>query len=214
MKRPAAVLPLFALLALDAAAAPPPKAQGVAEQAVSPKTGVDAEDIRDIRGTIEIPDYWRWAALGALGLVAALAVGSTVAAVRRRRRRRVPLTPEARARHALEIARRELGRGDAVAFANTLSIAVREYLDGALAVAAPRRTTEELVATLRAAPNPLLEPHERNVEHMLFECDRARFARRELPRAAGEHMLEDAERMITDITAAVAASRSREEATA
>ena len=84
---------------LWASSPPAPPAPGTAS-VTAPASVSATEDIRDIRGPVPIPPWWRWLALG--GGAVALAGAGVAAVVVVRRRRAKPLEPHERALLRLE----------------------------------------------------------------------------------------------------------------
>jgi len=145
------------------------------------------EDIRDIRGPIDIPSAatWIWTALAALaGLLVLLA------AWRMFRRRSL-----VRARRAFEVAfdRLEQARAfmhpeQAREFSLVVSEAVRTYIDQRFGLRICRSTTQEFVESLVSDPDSPLRDHTEPLRDFLGYCDLAKFARWSLSIAQMEAM--------------------------
>ncbi len=128
----------------------------------------------------------------ALVAVAVAAVATLVIAVRRRRRR-VP--PDLAALRTLEAARELIARGQPAAFSAQVSGAVRDYVELAFGVRAPRRTTEELLADLMQDAGPIAA-HRAELGAFLSYCDLAKFARFALSEPQMTGMLDSAEAFV------------------
>jgi hypothetical protein len=132
-----------------------------------------ADDIRDIRGPVPLPQPvspWVWVALAA---VTALTLA---AAWWWRRRRAKPLPPDVAALRSLEEARGLIGVGDAASFSSHVSETVRGYVESAFSVRAPFRTTEELLQQLLNDQSPVAA-HRAELSEFLERCDLAKYAR-------------------------------------
>ena len=135
-----------------------------------------ADDIRDIRGPLHIPDplIWLYYAGGAcLFLIIA------AAAWRWFRRRKV-----LRAKLAFEIAFEQLERAKALMkpetadeFSVAVSDAVRTYIESRFDLRVTRHTTEEFMARIAAEPAGDLVRYADLLHHFLGHCDLAKFAR-------------------------------------
>ncbi|MBL7204966.1 MAG: hypothetical protein ISS63_11640 [Desulfobacteraceae bacterium] len=145
----------------------------------SPPTAVlssMADDIRDIRGPLHIPDplLWLYYAIGAcLFLVGA------AAAWRWLRRRKV-----LRAKLAFELAFEQLKRAKALMkpetgdeFSVAVSNAIRTYIESRFDLRVTRHTTEEFMARIAADPSGGLGEHADLLHNFLEHCDLAKFAR-------------------------------------
>jgi len=135
-----------------------------------------AEDIRDIRGPLHIPDplIWLYYAGGACLLLIA-----ATAAWRWFRRRKV-----LRAKLAFEIAFEQLERAKALMkpetgdeFSVVVSNAVRIYIESRFDLRVTRHTTEEFMARIAAEPSGDLGRYADILHHFLEHCDLAKFAR-------------------------------------
>lgn len=125
---------------------------------------------------------------------AALACGVAIVAIIRRRRRRA-LPPDLAALRALEAARELIARNDAQGFSADVSTAVRDYVELAFGVRAPRRTTEELLADLMHDASPVAA-HRDELGAFLEYCDLAKYARYALSRPQMTGMLDSAETFV------------------
>ena len=132
--------------------------------------------------------WWPYAVLA--GVLAAAAV--VVVYVRRRRR---ALPPDLAALRALEATRELIAREDAPAFSAQVSTAVRDYVELAFGVRAPRRTTEELLADLMHDASPVAA-HRDELAVFLEYCDLAKYARYALSRPQMTGMLDSAETFV------------------
>ncbi len=145
----------------------------------------EAEDIRDLKAPVDIPDEvpWYWWVIGGLVLLAVTA--AVILYIRHRRDRQVPIGMDAVInRPPEEIALEELDRlvrkdwltqGRIKAHYSALSEILRRYLSARYRIAAMEYTTTELMAALNALE---LGHEETRAVHMLFEeCDMVKFAR-------------------------------------
>jgi len=130
------------------------------------------EDIRDVRGPVHIPAPapWGWYAAAACALALA---GAGVLLWRRRRVRARSAHERAFAR--LEAARALMDPARARLYATAVSDAVRAYLEERFRVPAGRRTSHEFLASVAAAPPPLLRDHLAGLRELLDFSDRAKF---------------------------------------
>ena len=151
------------------------------------------EDIRDLRGPIELrPDRPWWPYIAA-ALAIVLSIIAVAAMVRRRRRRRLPADLEAL--RALEATRAQIDAADANAFSTDVSAAVRGYVEAAFALHAPTWTTEELLAQLMTDSSPVAA-HRPELGAFLAYCDLAKYARWSLSRTEMTGMLDTAEAFV------------------
>lgn len=130
----------------------------------------------------------------ALVAVLALGLAATVVgyAMQRRARRRAP---EQRALRSLEAARALIDQGDPQQFSTRVSNAVRDYVEDAFAVRAPRLATSELFVELMADASPVAR-HRIELGAFLGFCDLARYARWSLSRAEMVGMLDTAQAFV------------------
>jgi hypothetical protein len=154
----------------------------------------------DIRDPVRIAVLWPWL-LAAAAALALLAIG--LYWWRRQRAARPPPGPPPEP--AASRARRELAalatRTDELAaepFAVAVSAVLRHYLEDALALPAPERTTDEFFAGLTDAAR-LDPPTSRQLREFLESCDLVKFARQDL--APGrKHELLAAATQVVDAT--------------
>jgi len=135
-----------------------------------------ADDIRDIRGPLHIPDpllYLYYAAGACLFLIGA------AAAWRWFRRRKV-----LRAKLAFEIAFEQLKRAKALMkpdmgdeFSVAVSNAIRTYIESRFELRVTRHTTEEFMTRIAAEPSGDLCEYADLLHNFLEHCDLAKFAR-------------------------------------
>jgi hypothetical protein len=145
-----------------------------------------ADDIRDIRGPLAIPEWSRWPLAIAICGLAALAVVLVVRWWRARRMR--SMTPYERALAALRVAETHAREGRSHEWADVVAETLRGALSVRLGSEVLPKTTSELARTAwahwtyqgpvereRAAPAPALldAPH---LIELLEVCDLARFA--------------------------------------
>lgn len=155
------------------AVSPLPQAMPAGQAAIQPAA---ADDIRDIRGPLHIPDplVWLYYAIGAC-----LALGAAAGAWRWFRRHKAP-----RAKRAFEIAFEQLERAKALmnpeladAFSVAVSDAVRTYIEKRFQVRVTRHTTEEFMARIGSEPVGDLTEYSDLLHDFLGHCDLAKFAR-------------------------------------
>lgn len=152
---------------------PPPQLQLSGPTAVPTSM---ADDIRDIRGPLHIPDpllYLYYAVGVCLFLIGA------AAAWRWLRRRKV-----LRAKLAFEIAFEQLKRAKALMkpemgdeFSVAVSNAIRTYIESRFDLRVTRHTTEEFMARIAAEPSGDLCEYADLLHNFLEHCDLAKFAR-------------------------------------
>lgn len=135
-----------------------------------------AQELRDIRGAVDLPDPWLWVERGG---VAALALGLGVLGFwlwwRRRGRPAVEPPPDPAAVAWEKIEAAAVLRPQAKPYVQAVSEAVRGYLEARFGLRAPERTTEEFLAELSA--NPVLDArHHEALGGFLQQCDLVKFA--------------------------------------
>jgi len=135
-----------------------------------------ADDIRDIRGPLHIPDplLWLYYAVGAL-----LASAAAGVSWRWFKRRRI-----LRAKQAFEIAFEQLEQAKSLmkpeladAFSVAVSDAIRTYIEKRFELPVTRHTTEEFMARIQAEPAGGLAEYNDLLHDFLGHCDLAKFAR-------------------------------------
>ncbi|MBN2507606.1 MAG: heme exporter protein CcmD [Verrucomicrobia bacterium] len=159
----------------------------------------DANDIRDIKPPVDIPNPWVWMAWG----LAVLALLALAAWVRRRRRQRraqaataPPIPPHVRAKQRLAAALSLIQ--DPKSFVIAVSDALRVYLEERFNYRAPERTTEEFLNELTTATS-LYPDQKQSLAEFLSSCDLVKFARHE-PTEDGLRGLHDAALRLVDET--------------
>lgn len=155
------------------------------------------DDIRDIRGPIDIAPAWLWpAAMAAAVVLAALAAWAFLRWRRRPGKAVVAPSAEDVAIGRLERARDLMEPGRAREFGAAVSDAVRLYVEDRFALRAPRRTTEEFIGDLVRERAPALAAQREQLADFLAHCDLAKFARLPLGRDEMEAMLGSARRFV------------------
>lgn len=156
-----------------------------------------SDDIRDIRGPIDIAPAWLWpAAIAAALVLAGLAAWTWVRW--RRRPARVAAAPSAEdvALGRLDRARSLMEPGRAREFGAAVSDAVRLYVEDRFGLRAPRRTTEEFIGDLVRERAPALADQREALADFLAHCDLAKFARLPLGNDEMEALLASARRFV------------------
>ena len=159
-------------------------------------------DIRGLKGPVEIPNPWFWVGVAATVLVLAAAV---VLFVRWLKRQPVapplPLVPpHIRARQRIEAALRLIGLPREFCFA--VSDPLRAYLEERFQLRAPERTTEEFLRELERT-FALSPEHKAALAGFLEQADLVKFARFEPTEAVLRELHASALRLV-DETAPVA----------
>ena len=148
------------------------------------------EDIRGPKALVEIPAppppaniaLWIGVAIAVL-VLAALLYGIL------RRRRAEVVTPEQRARRDLSQLMREGSGLSAEAFAAAASGILRRYIEARHGFAAPKRTSEEFLQEVLAAPTTVLASQVDALRGFLRACDMAKFAGSDLDTAQREDLI-------------------------
>lgn len=160
-----------------------------------------ASEIADIRGPVEIIDFTAWYIAGGLMLLALIAAGlfiwwfATRKAQVAKQAMKAELSPYLLAQCELEDARQRMREHDDKAFTAAVSNAVRNYLERAFALPAPKLTSEEFFAMVQhqaKLPRSLLE----SLQPFLEMCDLVKFAAQALDDASREDLLQTAETFI------------------
>jgi MFS family permease len=133
------------------------------------------EDIRDIRGPIAIPPWWRWPLAIALAALAAFAVILLVRWWKARKAR--ALTPLQRAQRALTEAEELAREGRSREWADVVAETLRSALAARLGVDVLPQTTGELSEGSWAKSPVAKEIDAVNILALLETCDLARFAK-------------------------------------
>lgn len=155
-------------------AAPGPKTR---TKAMSPKAGgVNATDIRDIRGPIHIPDPMKWIYLGMGGLLVVVMAALAWYFLRKRRHDHSKSAADV-AFETLIRAKSLMQPEQARAFSVLVSGAVRTYIECRYPIKATRHTTQEFMAQLKKNPPAALGEHTALLHGFLSYCDLAKFAR-------------------------------------
>ena|ERR1700733_12621516 len=142
-------------------------------------TAQAANDIRDIKPPVDIPNYWMWLwiALGALAVLTLL-----VLAWRHLHKRMTqvsnesPMPAHVRAKQKLQEALAFIAQPKS--FCILVSDTVRAYLEERFNFRAPERTTEEFLHELRGT-DLLLPDQKESLGNFLAGCDLVKFAKYE-----------------------------------
>ena len=141
--------------------------------------GPAVQDIHDIKPPIVIPNGWEWLwlTLGALAVLAILAIAWWLWTKSRSQISAEPLVPaHIRAKQALEKALEIIGQPKE--FCILVSDTVRMYLEERFQFHAPERTTEEFLREL-SETNLLTVEQKESLGRFLESCDLVKFARYE-----------------------------------
>ena len=159
------------------------------------------QDIADIRGPVEIVDMTVWFIVGGLLLLSIIATVIYIwwsakhkpAAPVKPAQPAVP--PYVLAMRELDNARMRMRGHDDEGFTAAVTAAVRNYLEGAFALPAPKLTSEEFFEMIRQQaklPHNLLA----NLQPFLEQCDLVKFAAQQLDTASRESLLQTAETFV------------------
>ena len=135
-----------------------------------------ADDIRDIRGPLHIPDPLVWLYYAGGACLFLMAAAGAWLWFRRRRALQVKLAFEI-AFDQLERAKELMTPEQADAFSVAVSAAVRTYIEKRFEVRVTRHTTEEFMARIKAEPAGDLIGYNDILRDFLGHCDLAKFAR-------------------------------------
>lgn len=141
-----------------------------------------AEDIRDVKGMVEIPEppnYALWIGLAAGVLVLAYLIWKFFP----RKRKAIEISAADRALKVLDKCQALIAEESPEPLVIAVTGAVRGYLEERFALAAPRRTTEEFLRDVNAGPDPEIAPFREELGRFLHICDAVKFGRGEM---AGE----------------------------
>lgn len=163
-----------------------------------PGTNVLEEDIRGIRGPIEIPSQYGWV-WWLLGLIAAAAIGCWLwrkfGLKGSAAKPAVIVPPHRRAKDRLRGAMQLLS--DPYQFCSLVSDVVRVYLEERFDLHAPERTTEEFLGEMRGS-SALTPGQKVMLEQFLTRCDLVKFARDEPTEEELKRLLDSAMNLIDD----------------
>jgi hypothetical protein len=138
-----------------------------------------ANDIRDIKPPVAIPNGWEWVS-ATLATLAVIALFFFVWRWWRKRRMQVPVVPpvpaHVRAREMLEKALELIAQPKP--FCILVSDTIRGYLEERFNFRAPERTTEEFLHELRGT-NLLSAEQKEKLGEFLESCDLVKFAKYE-----------------------------------
>jgi hypothetical protein len=142
-------------------------------------TALVANDIRDIKPPIEIPNGWEWL-WWTLGALALFVIGSLVWRQIHKRMTRISIVPpvpaHVRAKQKLEEALALISHPKE--FCILVSDTIRFYLEERFDFRAPERTTEEFLREL-GETNLLLPEQKESLGNFLESCDLVKFAKYE-----------------------------------
>jgi hypothetical protein len=164
---------------------------------VQPATNT-VEDIRDLKGPVEIPSSYGW-----LGWVLLAAVVATAAWFFWRKLKRRQATPKPavvisahrKAKDRLRAAGELMS--DSYRFCSLVSDVLRAYVEERFNLHAPERTTEEFMEELRTSQQ-LHVDHKSLLEDFLSRCDLVKFARFEPTEPELQSLLDSALRFVDE----------------
>ena len=143
-----------------------------------PSLDQPAQDIRDIRGPLPLPEATDFGPYLLAGLATVAAFALALLAWRLYRRHKlVKRAPHEVALAQLAAARQHMSPERAEAFTTAVSAAVRRYIEAAFPVPASPRTTEELLVVLANDAAGPLSPYRVELGEFLAACDMAKYAR-------------------------------------
>jgi hypothetical protein len=157
-----------------------------------------ANDIRDIKPPIAIPNGWEWAGwmLGALAVVALVfLLWRWWQRKKTETRIEIEIPAHERARRKLQDALDYFDRPKP--FCILVSDAVRLYLEERFGLRAPERTTEEFLGDLSRSV-ALTDPQKASLQEFLTACDMVKFAKYEPRRQELESLYNSALRLIEE----------------
>lgn len=167
-------------------------------------TALATNDIRGLKGPVEIPREWAgylWM-LGVLAAIAALIWNRFLRRLRQRAFARFftkpevkPIPPHVRARHRLHAALRHIS--DPRVFCFEVSETLRVYLEERFELRAPERTTEEFLVELQSS-SALNAGQKESLAAFLGSCDLVKFARFEPNESALRELHESALRLVDE----------------
>lgn len=187
-------------------------------QTSTPTPSTDGSDgLADIRDPVRIIDWTTWGLIAGGVLIVALI--ALLFYLRARRRGPIvesgppPLPPGEWARSALDRLSREGDSLEDKAYVAAVSDVVREYLERALHLPAPERTTEEFLQEITAHPAFSGSMREEMAE-FLERCDLVKFARQVLERAKRPELIGQARSFVDTTEATKTPERPSEAASA
>jgi len=140
---------------------------------------VSANDIRDIKPPVEIPNGWEWL-WWVLAALAAIAVAVLIWRWWQKRRAQVSIEPPvpAHVRAKLRLAEALVLIAQPKPFVVVVSDTARTYLEERFDFRAPERTTEEFLYELQAT-DLLAKEQKESLGNFLASCDLVKFAKYE-----------------------------------
>lgn len=163
------------------------------------QSAADANDIRDIKPPVEIPNEWLWLWIVLAVLVVVAAALATWLMLRKRQVLALvvpPVPPHIRAKQKL--AEALLFISDSNRFCTEVSNTLRYYLEDRFKLRAPERTTEEFLIELQTSRH-LTSDQKQSLREFLQSCDLVKFARFE-PTETTLRQLHDAALRLVDET--------------
>ena len=168
------------------------------------------QDIRPLKGPVEIPSTYGWLWWVLAGVVAMAAAWLLWRKLRFKKTAPQPavvIPPHRKAKDRLRGAGELMS--DPYAFCSLVSDVLRNYVEERFNLHAPERTTEEFMDELRTSTQ-LRPDHKLLLEDFLSRCDLVKFARFEPAEPELRSLLESAERFV-DETAPVGETENRVE---
>ena len=173
--------------------------------------GGAGEDIRDLKGLVEIPNSygWLWWVLVAIILaIAAYFIWRRLKSRRPLAKPTVAIPPHRRAKDRLRAAGELMS--NPYQFCSLVSDVLRGYVEERFSLHAPERTTEEFMAELRASQQ-LHVAHKSLLEDFLSRCDLVKFAKAEPAEPELQSLLDSALRFVDETSPAAETAETQEQ---
>ena len=153
------------------------------------------EDIRDVKGLVEMPkppNYFLWVALIVCALLLAFGIWKLLS----RQRKLVEISAADRALEKLSECKVLAVEDSPEPLVLAVTGAVRTYIEERFGIAAPRRTTEEFLRDVNAGPDPGIKPFREDLGRFLHLCDGVKFGQSGMESEPRRDLIKGARRFI------------------